>query len=64
MKSQELILYRNLNHRELFDKIAGLLSLESGSERETMPDSYACAGQLIELAASYGFEGNLWHCFF
>jgi predicted AAA+ superfamily ATPase len=63
MKSQELILYRNLNHRELFDKTAGLLSLEQRSKTETMPDSYACAGQLIELAASYGFEGNLWHCF-
>ncbi len=25
--------------------------------------SCACAGQLIELAAEYGFEGNLWHCF-
>ncbi len=63
MKSQELILYRNLNHRELFDKIAGLLSPEQRSKTETMPDSYACAGQLTELAASYGFEGNLWHCF-
>jgi len=63
MKSQELILYRNLNHRELFDKIAGLLSPEQWSKTETMPDSYACAGQLTELAASYGFEGNLWHCF-
>ena len=63
MKSQELILYRNLNYRELFDKVAGLLSLKPGERTETMPDSYACAGQLIELAASYGFEGNLWHCF-
>ncbi|GLC83119.1 ATP-binding protein [Lacrimispora brassicae] len=63
MKSQELILYRNLKHRELFDKIAGLLSLEQWERTETMPDSYSCAGQLIELAASYGFEGNLWHCF-
>ncbi|ADL03087.1 ATP-binding protein [Lacrimispora saccharolytica] len=63
MKSQELILYRNMNYRELFDKISGLLSLEAGERTETMPDSYACAGQLIELAASYGFEGNLWHCF-
>ena len=27
------------------------------------PDAYECANQLIELAADYGFEGNLWHCF-
>lgn len=63
MKSQELILYRNLKHQDLFDKIAGLLTLERSERKETMPDSYACAGQLVELAASYGFEGNLWHCF-
>ncbi|WP_077609893.1 ATP-binding protein [Clostridium sp. Marseille-P2415] len=63
MKSQELILYRNLNYRELFDRIAGLLSMKPDESTETMPDSHACAGQLVELAASYGFEGNLWHCF-
>ena len=28
-----------------------------------VPDAYGCANQLIELAADYGFEGNLWHCF-
>ncbi len=27
------------------------------------PDAYECANRLIELAADYGFEGNLWHCF-
>lgn len=63
MKSQELILYRNLNHRELFDRIAGLLVLSPEEHKQTMRDSYACAGQLVELAACYGFEGNLWHCF-
>ena len=28
-----------------------------------VPDAYECANQMIELAADYGFEGNLWHCF-
>lgn len=63
MKSQELILYRNLNYRQLFDQVAGLLTMEPEEKTEIMPDSYACAGQLVELAADYGFEGNLWHCF-
>ena len=26
-------------------------------------DPFACAGELVELAVEYGFEGNLWHCF-
>ena len=32
---------------------------DSGSR----PDAFHCAGQLVELAVNYGFEGNLWHCF-
>lgn len=62
MKSQELILYRNFRYNELFDQMTHLL-LETDNKNETMPDSFACAGQLIELADAYGFEGNLWHCF-
>ncbi len=34
-----------------------------GGDVTAPPDAYECANQLIELAADYGFEGNLWHCF-
>lgn len=30
-------------------------------KKRQMP--FGCAGQLVELAVEYGFEGNLWHCF-
>lgn len=62
MKPQELILYRNLKYQELFDRLSELFDSfkETG---KTMPGSSAWAGQLVELAAAYGFEGNLWHCF-
>ena len=63
MKSQELILYRDLEYRELFDQIAKLLTRSPEEKSEAMPDSHACAGQIIKLASSYGFSGNLWHCF-
>ena len=63
MKSQELIIYRNLQHRELFDHVSTLLAVGSDDKPGTMPDSYACASQLIDMAVNYGFEGNLWHCF-
>lgn len=63
MKSQELVLYRNLEYRELFDQIAELCIPTENENQSAMSDSYSCAGQLIELAASYGFNGNLWHCF-
>ena len=63
MKLKELILYRGLNYQKLFDQMLSQLAHQAEHMKETMPESFACAGQLIELAASYGFEGNLWHCF-
>ncbi|MDO5549783.1 MAG: ATP-binding protein [Lachnospiraceae bacterium] len=38
---------------------------EAGTrDGKTQPESaFACANQLIELAVTYGFEGNLYHCF-
>jgi predicted AAA+ superfamily ATPase len=63
MKSKELILYRNLEFRELFDQIAMLFTRSKEDRLEAMPDSYALAGKLTELAAYYGLSGNLWHCF-
>ena len=59
MNTLEFVLYRNMEHQELFDSMAKLLDQEEGAEL----DVYACANQLLELAAAYGFEGNLWHCF-
>ena len=61
MSDQHMILYRNMEHQALFDGMSALLT----GDEENMAgiDSYALAGELIELAGSYGFEGNLWHCF-
>ncbi|MCI9361634.1 MAG: ATP-binding protein [Hungatella sp.] len=60
MNTRPLVLYRNFRHQDLFDKMAGLLM---GDEESGRTDAYDCASQLIELAADYGFQGNLWHCF-
>ena len=59
MNTLEFVLYRNMEHQELFDSMAKLLDQEEGAEL----DVYACANQLLELAAAYGFEGNLWHTY-
>lgn len=63
MKTKQLVLYRNFQYQDLFNEICALLADEPAMRPETMPDSFACANQLIELSAAYGFEGNLWHCF-
>ncbi len=60
MNISELVIYRNLKHEDLFEDMAGLMGLGSGEKKA---DAFVCAGQLVELAVEYGFEGNLWHCF-
>lgn len=57
MKTEELVIYRNLKYQDLLDRISSLLTGEGNA------DPYACANDLIELAVAYGLEGNLWHCF-
>lgn len=60
LKQEQLILYRGLKYQELMDEMCLLLAPGGVKER---PKTYKCANQLIELAVTYGFEGNLWHCF-
>jgi len=55
MNIRQLVLYRDFQYQPLFEKIC---ALTEGGE-----DIYDCAGELIDLAMKYGFEGNLWHCF-
>lgn len=72
MDINELVIYRNLEHQELFREMACLMgyaepfhdsSYGGRFAHEGQPDPYRCCGKLIELAVNYGFEGNLWHCF-
>ena len=76
MREKELIVYRTLQDGELLFDMAWLMAhyeeADSGSEtvavrlcdmasmRELF---YDCIHRLIELAGSYGFHGNLWHCY-
>ena len=60
MNISELVIYRNLKHEDLFGDMAGLMGLGKEGQKA---DPFACAGELVELAVEYGFEGNLWHCF-
>lgn len=60
MNISELVIYRNLKHEDLFEDMAGLMGLGKEGKKA---DPFACAGELVELAVEYGFEGNLWHCF-
>lgn len=58
MKTEELIIYRNFKYQELFAAMERLLY-----GKKEGPERFSCANQLIELAVTYGFQGNLYHCF-
>lgn len=62
MGCKELILYRNMPYQGLFNDMQKLLGQKdlACADRLLAAD---CASRLIELAVTYGFEGNLYHCF-
>ena len=55
----ELIVYRQLGHRDILEDIVSAANGASDSSRKV----YRAAGRLVELAGIYGFKGNLWHCY-
>ena len=76
MREKELIVYRTFQDGELLEDMAWLMSHyeEAGLGGERVPGRpctaeavtalfYDCIHRLIELAGTYGFHGNLWHCY-
>lgn len=75
MRKQELIVYRTFrdNRDRLLNHVADLVSdYEDGAmdravggvhaEKEMASRLYECIHGLTDLAGTYGFHGNLWHC--
>lgn len=65
MRTSELILYRNMEHGQILKDMTYLMEHHAladldGSLRELL---FQCMNELLELSASHGFEGNLWHTY-
>ena len=61
---QECVLYRNMEHGEILEKMTLLMDLANNSEEKLQQRKslfFECVNGLIETAGSYGFSGNLWH---
>ena len=60
---RECILYRDFEQGELLEKMTMLM--EDISHPKVLygkdGDYFACIHQLVEMAGTYGFAGNLWH---
>ncbi len=76
MREKELIVYRTFQEGDLLTDMAWLMSHyeEAGPEEISAEGRactteavkalfYDCIHRLIELAGTYGFHGNLWHCY-
>lgn len=60
---RECILYRDFEQGELLDKMTMLMEDISHPKVLYGKDGeyFACIHQLVEMAGTYGFAGNLWH---
>lgn len=66
MREQELIVYREFEDGQLLYDMTWLMEHYNDEfyNREDMAALlYECIHGLIELAGTYGFHGNLWHCY-
>lgn len=65
MRETELLVYRDLQDAQLLYDMSWLMShYDRAAERaNTRSLLYSCIHRLIELAGTYGFHGNLWHCY-
>ena len=64
--TKNLILYKDFENGELFYNFTWIMEnykSEYYNREDIEALFYECLNQLTELAASHGFEGNLWHSF-
>lgn len=59
----ELILYRNFENGQIIEDMCRILEqLNDEAKRDKVKERFfSCMHALIDLAGTYGFEGNLWH---
>lgn len=71
MRISELIVYRKFSEGrdKLLQDMAGLVERyektgQAGEEVPALREAlYGCISDLLDLAGTYGFHGNLWHCY-
>lgn len=61
MRIDELIIYKDFEQEELLRDMVRLM--ERYGEEKDRALCFSCMHRLLELAASHGFYGNLWHVF-
>ena len=66
MRTNELMLYKNMEHGDILLDMTFLMeNYENGfyNQEDLRSLLFECVNELLEIAARYGFEGNLWHAY-
>ena len=66
MRTNELMLYKNMDYGELLRDMTFLMENHGNDyyNREDLKSLlFECINELLELSVSHGFEGNLWHTY-
>ena len=64
MRTNQLMLYKHMEHGELLKDISFLMENcdnDYYNKEDLVGLLFDCLNELLELTASHGFEGNLWH---
>lgn len=66
MRTNQLMLYKNFEYGKLLEDMTFLMENcqnEYYNKEDLVQLLYECLNELLEMTASHGFEGNLWHCY-
>ena len=58
---RDCILYRNFEEFEILEGMTALMDGYASGETIEKAELFQCMNGLVEMAATYGFSGNLWH---
>ena len=66
MRTNELMLYKNMEHGRILKNMTFLME-NCGNDYYNREDLrsllFECMNEILEISASHGFEGNLWHTY-
>ena len=63
MREGELIVYKDFADGQILHDMVWLMDHYRSGDNRTRPMFFECMHSLLEMAATHGFSGNLWHCY-
>ncbi|MCM1123795.1 MAG: ATP-binding protein, partial [Eubacterium sp.] len=63
MREEELIVYKDFEDGQTLHDMVWLMESYRSGDGRMRPLFFECMHRLLEMAATHGFVGNLWHCY-